>query len=138
VKGRKRHLLTDTLGLVRGRLVTTANLRDKVGPRCLLGPLRPGLPRLRRLWADGAYASAPLAADLAAQGRVLEITRPPPGSRGFAAVPKRWTVERTFAWLTHQRRLRVDYEHLPAVVEAFSDLTMIRLLVRRSARHAYS
>ena len=93
---------------------------------------------LRRLWADGACDSAPLAAELAAWGCTLEIIRPPPGTRGFAAVPKRWTVERTFARLTHQRRLRVDYEHLPAVVEAFIDLTMIRLLARRLARHAYS
>jgi putative transposase len=138
VKGRKRHLLTDTLGLVWGRLVTPANLQDKVGARRLLGPVLPDLPTLRWLWADGAYDSAPLADELAVHGCTLEITRPPPDTRGFAAVPKRWTVERTFAWLTHQRRLRVDYEHLPAVVEAFIDVMMIRLLVRRLAHYAVS
>jgi putative transposase len=138
VQGRKRHLLTDTLGLVWGRLVTPANVQDKTGARRLLGPLLPVLPRLRRLWADGAYDSAPLAQEVAAHGCTLEITRPPAGTRGFAVAPKRWTAERTFAWLTHQRRLRVDYEHLPAVVEAFIDLAMIRLLVRRLAHRAHS
>jgi putative transposase len=114
--------------------VTPANVQDKVGARALLGPLLPTVPTLQRLWADGAYDSAPLTAELARQGCTLAITRPPPARRGFAVVPKRWTVERTFAWLTHQRRLRVDYEHLPAVGDAFIDLTMIRLLARRLAR----
>jgi IS5 family transposase len=76
VQGRKRHLLTDTLGLVWGRLVTPANVQDKTGARRLLGPLLPVLPRLRRLWADGAYDSAPLAQEVAAHGCTLEITRP--------------------------------------------------------------
>jgi putative transposase len=138
VKGRKRHLLVDTLGLVWSRTVTPANVQDKTGARRLLAAALPRLPRLRRLWADGGYDSAPLVAELAARGCALEITRPPAGSHGFTTVPKRWVVERTFAWLTHQRRLRADYEHLPAVVEAFIDLTMIRLLTRRLARYAHS
>jgi transposase len=134
VKGRKRHLLTDTLGLICGRLVTPANVQDKLGARGLLDGRWPSLPTLERLWADGAYDSAPLTHELAAHGCTLEVTAPPLGSGGFAVAAKRGVVERTFAWLVHQRRLRVDYEQRPEVVEAFIDLTIIRLLVRRLAR----
>ena len=104
VKGRKRHILVDTLGLLWAVLVTPANVQDKTGLRWLLEEWGPFLRRLRVLWADGAYLSESLAAWLLARfGWELVVTHPPIASRGFAVAPKRWMVERTFAWLVHHR-----------------------------------
>jgi transposase len=96
VKGRKRHILVDTLGLLWAVRVTPANVQDKTGLRWLLEDWGPFLRRLQLLWADGAYLSESLAAWLQARfGWQLVVTQPPIGSRGFAVAPKRWMVERT-------------------------------------------
>jgi putative transposase len=135
VKGRKRHILVDTLGLLWAVVVTPANVQDKVGLRWLLEAWGPFLRRLRLLWADGAYLSDALAAWLQARfGWQLEITHPPLPSRGFAVAPKRWTVERTFAWLVHHRRLRVDYEATIPASTALIHVAMVHLTLRRLAR----
>jgi len=106
IKGRKRHLLVDTLGLVHGLLVQSAGLQDRAGGRLLLEHCRGRMPRLPRIWADGAY-----------RGRlarcVLQIVSRPAGSTGFVLLKWRWTVERTFGWLNLSRRLSKDYEVLP-------------------------
>jgi putative transposase len=116
IQGRKRHLLVDTLGLVLLVVVTAANVQDRTGAHQLLAGLATQFRRLRLLWADGAYAG-PLedwVRGLRKWGELrLEIVRKPPGQKGFAVLPWRWIVERTFAWISRQRRLRCDYERLP-------------------------
>ena len=135
VKGRKRHVLVDTLGLVWAVLVTPANVQDKLGLRQLLEEWGPFLHRLRLLWADGAYLSESLAAWLQARfGWQLIITYPPVPTHGFAVAPKRWMVERTFAWLVHHRRLRVDYEATIPASTALIHIAMLHLTLRRLAR----
>ena len=135
VKGRKRHLLVDTLGLLWAVLVTPANVQDKTGLRWLLADWGPCLRRLRVLWADGAYVSDALTTWLQARfGWQLVITHPPFPSRGFAVAPKRWMAERTFAWLVHHRRLRVDYEATIPAATALVHIAMLHLTLRRLAR----
>jgi len=135
VKGRKRHILVDTLGLLWAVLVTPANVQDKTGLRWLLEEWGPFLRCLRLLWADGAYLSESLAAWLLARfGWELVVTHPPIASRGFAVAPKRWMVERTFAWLVHHRRLRVDYEATIPASTTFIHIAMLHLTLRRRAR----
>jgi putative transposase len=134
--GRKRHLLVDTLGLVLLVLVTAANVQDRDGARRLLSILASQFRRLRVIWADGAYAGTlpSWVRGLRKWGKVrLEIVRKAKGQRGFAVVPWRWIVERTFAWLGRYRRLKSDYERLPATTEAIIHIAMIRLMVRRLA-----
>lgn len=134
IKGRKRHLLVDTLGLVIAGLVTSAAIQDRDGARSLLRWLRHHASRLRLIWADGGYAGVLVSWlwQLRAQRRVrLEIVKRRAAQRGFAVLPKRWIVERTLGWLMKQRRLRCDYEQLLATSEAMIHLAMIRLMLRR-------
>jgi putative transposase len=124
----------DTLGLVLLVVVTAANIQDREGARQLLAGLARQFRRLRLLWADGAYAG-PLedwVRRLRKGGkRRREIVRKPKGQKGFAVLPWRWIVERTFAWICQQRRLRCDYERLPETTAALIHIAMIRLMVRR-------
>lgn len=136
VNGRKRHLLVDTLGLILAVVVTAANVADARGLRQLLGRyFAHGVRRLRRLWADGAYAGEPLQTWVGALKRtykvVLEIVARAPA--GFQVVHRRWVVERTFAWLLNFRRLVKDYEVLTRNSEALIQVAMIHLLIRRLA-----
>ncbi len=134
--GRKRHLLVDTLGLVLLVMVTAAHVQDRDGARTLLSILATQFRRLRVIWADGAYAGTlpTWILGLRKWGKVrLEIVRKAKGQRGFAVVPWRWIVERTFAWLGRYRRLKSDYERLPETTEAIIHIAMIRLMVRRLA-----
>ena len=134
--GRKRHLLVDTLGLVLLVMVTAADVQDRDGARTLLYVLATQFRRLRVIWADGAYAGAlpNWVRGLRKWGKLrLEIVRKAKGRRGFAVVPWRWIVERTFAWLGRYRRLKSDYERLPETTEAIIHIAMIRLMVRRLA-----
>ncbi len=106
VKGRKRHLLVDTLGLPLSIYVTPADVHDTKGARCLLAGLAPLVPRLKKIWADGAYRGRELAEWCQAEGNwELEVVERSPGTRGFSVQPKRWVVERTFGWLSRWRRL---------------------------------
>jgi transposase len=135
VKGRKRHIVVDTLGLLWAVLVTPADVQDKPGLRQLLDAWGPYLRRLRVLWADGAYLSESLAAGLQTRfGWQLVITHPPRPRQGFAVAPKRWMVERTFAWLVHHRRLRVDYEATIPAATAWIHVAMLHLTLRRLTR----
>jgi putative transposase len=121
VSGRKRHVLVDTLGLVLLVVITAANAQDRAAARILLSMLATRFRRLRVIWADGAYAGSGLqhwVRRLRPWGKVrLEIVRKPKGQRGFAVLPWRWIVERTFAWLGRWRRLKADYECLPEITE---------------------
>lgn len=132
VKGRKRHLLVDTLGLPIASYVTPADVHDTVGARNLLGGLAHFVPRLKKIWADAAYRGPGLADWCQQQGEwELEIVKREPGSRGFSVQPRRWVVERSFAWLIRNRRLAKDYERKVQTSETLIEVAMIRLLLAR-------
>jgi putative transposase len=166
VKGRKRHLLVDTQGLVLEAKVHSANIQDRDGVKLLLEPVRSTLPeRLSHVWMDAGYTGQDKGASWVqrALGWTAEIVRHPPkmapekvirvwvrewhtegvaidpkkllaeiGPRPF--LPKRWIVERTFAWLGQNRRMSKDYERLPESGEAFIYVAMSRLMLKRLAR----
>lgn len=132
VKGRKRHLLVDTLGLLIRVVVTAANTEDRVGLMLLLTQyLLSGVKRLRKLWIDGSYQAEWLR-DLKHTHKIdLEVTGH--DGQGFQVAPWRWAVERTLAWLPNDRRHSRDYERLTTNSEAMIQLSMIRLLLKRLA-----
>jgi putative transposase len=135
VKGRKRHLLVDTLGLLLSVYVTSADVQDRVGAQGLLAGLEPLLPRLKKIWADGAYTGEKLAAWCKEQGEWdLEIVERSADTEGFAVLPHRWIVERTLGWLVRNRRLSKDYERKVQTSETFMKVAMIRLVLKRLAR----
>jgi putative transposase len=135
VKGRKRHLLVDALGLPIAWYVTPADLSDSQGARRLLGGLAFFLPRLKKLWADAAYRGKEVADWCRQQGAGwdLEIVKREPGRRGFVVQPRRWIVERSFAWLSRNRCLAKDYERKVQTSETLIELAAIRLILRRLA-----
>jgi putative transposase len=135
-KGRKRHILVDTLGLVIAVLVTAANVQDRDGAKSLLGFLCHQFTRVRLIWADSAYAGEleSWVASLRSYRKIhLEIVRRPAEATGFVLLPKRWKVERTFGWFGKYRRLSKDYEYLPETSEAMIHVVMIHIMVRRIA-----
>jgi transposase len=139
IKGRKRHIVTDTLGLIVGALVHAADIQDRDGAPDLLNAIRARWPWLRHVVADGGYAGDKLQAALADKGRwTLEIIKRSDAARGFEVLPRRWVVERTFAWLGRCRRLAKDWEKSIASATAFLLIAHIRLLTRRIARHCYA
>lgn len=133
MKGRKRHLLVDTGGLVLRALVGSAGEQDWQGGLQLGRAAALALPTVRTVWADRAYWG--FFADVARRdfGWELVIVGRPPGLKGFVPQPRRWVVERAFAWLGRSRRLSKDYEQLPLAAEAFLYLASIQLLLRRLA-----
>ena len=136
IAGRKRHILVDVLGLLLLVVVTAANVQDRNGAQLLLSPLAQQFRRLRLIWADGAYAGQleTWTRGLRKWGKLrLDIVRRPKGQKGFVVLPWRWRVERTFAWLCRNRRLKCDYERLPQTTEALIYVAMIRLMTRRLA-----
>jgi putative transposase len=118
-------------------VVTAADVQDRAGATSLLDVLRHGLSRLRVIWADQAYAGDLIAWVWALRPwrKVrLEIVRRPEGIKGFLWLPKRWIVERTFAWLSRYRRLSKDYEYHTQTSETMIRVAMIHLMIRRLAR----
>jgi len=135
IKGRKRHLLVDTLGLLLAVYVTPADMHDTLGARRLLAGLAPLVPRLKKIWADGAYRGQALAEWCQAEGNWdLEVVERIPGTRGFSVQPRRWVVERSLAWISRNRRLSKDYERKVQTSETLIQVTMIRLLLARFGR----
>ena len=133
IKGRKRHLLVDTLGLVLAVIVTTACVQDRDGARVTLGQLQGFCKKLRLIWVDGAYRGELLNwVSHHFKFRLQPVLRSD-RQKGFVLLPKRWIVERTFAWLGQARRLSKDYERKTSSSEAFIYITMIRLMLRRLA-----
>ena len=135
--GRKRHLLVDTLGLILLVCVHPANVQDRDGARLLLATLRGRFGWLRCIWADGGYAGALVQwvrRLCSARGTRLEIVRHQAALHRFKVLPRRWVVERTFAWLGRSRRLSKDYEHTVSSSESFIYIAMIHLMLRRLAR----
>jgi len=137
VHGRKRVLLTDTLGFARLVKVVAADTHDASAGYQLLLPLqqRPFLlPCLRKIFADGGFRGTLEEWVAQALHIQLEIGLKPEDQKGFQVLPKRWVIERTNAWVSRQRRLARDYERLPASSESFIYATMIRLGLRRLSR----
>jgi transposase len=133
VNGRKRFIVTDTLGLLLTVVVLTAGRQDRDGAKSVLLDTRLRT-RVRFVFADGGFAGRLLEWAQTLLGTTLHIVRKPAGQRGFAVIPRRWAVERTFAWLTAHRRLARDYERHPAVSEAMIRWAAINTITRRIAR----
>ena len=132
--GRKRHLLVDTLGLVWRVVVHSAGTQDRDGARQVLAPLAHRHTRLRKIWADSIYTGglAEWVRQLRSRRRIdLELVKRTDDQQGFVVLPHRWIVERTFAWLSFNRRLSKDYEYLPATSETLIYLAMIKLMLGR-------
>ena len=162
IRGRKRHLLVDTEGLVVEAKVHSAKVPDQDGIRRLLEPARSRLPRLSYLWVDAGYRGRGKDWVEQALGVEVEVVnrspKPPPqkvleiwarewfkeghqmdlgkvpSRPGFERLPRRWVAERTFAWISHNRRMAKDYERMCSTGEAFIHAAMTRLIVRRLAR----
>jgi putative transposase len=162
VEGRKRHLLVDTEGMVLKAKVHSAKVPDQDGLRVLLESARTKFSRLKHLWVDAGYQGRGRRWAEENLGLSVEVVREPPKPvpeevakvwaqewakegkevdwqrlmppKGFRVLPRRWVVERTFAWISHNRRMSKDYERLCATGEAFVYVAMTRLMVRRLTR----
>ena len=135
IKGRKRHLLVDTLGLVLGVAVTPASTPEREGAQAVLERPLKWFARLRRLWVDGGYTGEAFAEWVKDRRPKLEVevVKRSDDTTGFKVLPRRWVVERTFGWLMRHRRLARDYEKTESSAEALVYLTMIRIQLRRLA-----
>jgi putative transposase len=147
VNGRKRHLLVDTIGLVLHTVVHPADVSDRDGAVQVLEAVPVRYPRLAHLWLDAGYAGKAVTWIEQTLGLSVTVVRkprrwvwwpadqePPPMPTGFQVLPRRWVVERTFAWLGRYRRLSKDYEALPATEEAWIYLAMSCLMLARLAK----
>ena len=138
IKGRKRHIITDTLGLMLFIIVHTADIQDRDGAPELLKAIRHRFPWLRHVFADGGYAGEKLRGALKGNGEwTIEIIKRSDTAEGFEVLPRRWVVERTFAWLGRCRRLAKDWEQSLDSSTAWALVASIRLLTRRLARYCY-
>jgi transposase len=137
IKGRKRHLMVDTLGLVMMVVVTAANLSDMQGARQIFDRLQTWpdrIHRLNRIWVDGTYEGVDFMKWVMDTYRwILETIKRSDDVKGFVVLPKRWVVERTWGWLNLSRRLAKDYESLPENSESFIYIVLIRIMLRRLA-----
>ena len=131
IKGRKRHILVDTMGLLLLVVVHAASVQDRDGAKLLLAKAKGLFPRLQRIWADGGYAGKLIGWVQETCGWVLEIIKRTDVVKGFKLLPRRWVVERTFGWLGRYRRLSKDYERLPESSEAMVYWAMAQLMARR-------
>lgn len=137
VRGRKRHLLVDSNGLLLHRVVHSASVQDRAGARQVLTGICALFPLLALVWVDGGYVNSVDAGllDWAARTQNIELVVVPRNADvpGFQVLPRRWVVERTFGWLGRCRRLARDYERKTAHAEAMIDVAMIRLMAARLA-----
>jgi transposase len=139
IRGRKRHLVVDTLGLILGVVVTAASVSDRAGALEVLPAVLHSQPRLEVLFAAAGYAGGTLAEPLRAHAAPRElrleiVKRSDSAPQGFQVQPKRWLVERTFGWLLQARRLARDYQTKPASSEALIMVQASRIILRRLAR----
>jgi putative transposase len=137
VKGRKRHIAVDTLGLLVAVVVTAANVSDGRGACALLEQMTAEkFPRLKGACGEGRYNDKRFRAALGRRGLALEVKGRPPGAKGFVLIKKRWVVERTFAWLGFNRRLSKDYERTVASSEARVRIAAMGMMLRRLTKKA--
>jgi transposase len=133
INGRKRHIVTDTIGLLLVVMVSAASIQDRDGGSGILKLLHGAMASVTLVYADGGYQGRLVALAKSAWGIVLEIVRKPADQRGFTVLPRRWVVERTFSWLLRWRRLVRDYERLPQTHEAMVKWAMVGLMLNRLA-----
>lgn len=132
VTGRKRHVVVDTLGWLIAVVVHPANIQDYHAASAVVAKAKQRFPRLKLIFADGIYARDYLPIRiLAAFNIILEIVQRLIGTVGFRVLPQRWKVERTFAWLSRNRRLSRDYERNPSVSETMVHVAMTKLMLKR-------
>src|SRR6201997_2693025 len=135
IKGRKRHVVTDTTGLLLGGEVHPADMQDRDGAPLVIAAIHDLFPWLRHLFADSAYAGDKLLNTLSKLGNwTIEIVRRMADTIGFEVLPRRWVAERTLAWLNRNRRLAKDFEATIASAKAWLYLASVQLLIRRLAR----
>jgi transposase len=134
VNGRKRHIVTDTLGLLLCVMVTAASVQERDGGADILKWAHKLVPSLCHVFADGAYAGRLVQKAKRYWKIVVEVVSKPAGQRGFSVLPRRWVVERTLSWLMRWRRLVRDYERLTETHEAFVKWAMIGIMLNRLAR----
>lgn len=135
IKGRKRHLLVDTLGLLLGIEITPASIPEREGAQTLLKRVLKGFSWLKLMWVDGGYSGPAFAQWVRGIRPKLktEVVKRSDDVSGFEVLPRRWVVERTFGWLMRHRRLVRDYETTESSAQAFAYLAMIRIQLRRLA-----
>lgn len=131
VKGRKRHILVDTLGLLLSAKVLTADVQDRDGAKQLFEEIKERMPRLQLIWADGGYRGKLIEWVAVRCLWILEIVKRSDREKVFKVLPKRWIVERTFSWLNRNRRLSKDYERKSESSEAWLYLSMSILMLKR-------
>jgi transposase len=134
IKGRKRHILTDTIGLPVGMIVHPADVQDRDGAPWLLESVSSLYPWLRYVFADGGYAGDKLKGALEGLGKwTLEIVKRSDAAKGFVLLPRRWVVERTIAWLNRNRRLAKDVEATIESSVTWLYIASVKLMSRRLA-----
>lgn len=134
INGRKRFVVTDTLGWIIGLMVVAASVQERDGAEKLFALMEGKYPRLEKVLADQGFNGEEFTKRIRQTfGFVLEIVKKVLGVSGFQVLPKRWVVERTFGWLMFNRRLVKDYEVKTEHSEAFIQMAMIRLMVRKLA-----
>lgn len=139
IKGRKRHILTDTCGFLVFILVHAADIQDRDGAVDVLKAIRQRFPWLRHIFADGGYAGQKLREAMARHGAwTIEIIKRSDTAKGFEILPRRWVVERTFAWLGRCRRLAKDWETSISSSTTWALIASIRMLTRRTARYCFA
>ena len=121
------------MGLLLAVEVHPANIQDRDGAKLVIDKLIGRFPRMRLVWADAGYAGKLIEWVWALTGWALELVKRPRDSHHFQVLPRRWVVERTFAWLSRCRRLSKDYEALSDTTEAWIHIAMIHLMLRRLA-----
>src|SRR5499427_6662394 len=136
IRGRKRHIVVDVLGLLLVVIVHSAGIQDRDGAKEVLRTLVTRFPGLELIWADGGYAGKLVTWVATVLQRTLVIVKRPRHTRGCQVVQWRWIVERTFGWLNRSRRLSKDFEALPETTEAWVRIAMMQLMVRRLAARA--
>lgn len=135
IKGRKRHIVTDTLGFMVGLVVHSAGIQDRDGAPLVLKSIRKAYPDLRHVFADGGYAGPKLRDALEGEGNwTIATVKRSDAAEGFEVIPRRWVVERTFAWLKRCRRLAADWEKSIESSTAWILIAHIRTLTRRIVR----
>lgn len=131
INGRKRHIVTDTMGLLLAVVVHAANVHDSKGATDVIAMLKGRFERLVKIVADGGYRGELIEKTKIAFGWILEIVLRSDHSSQFVVIPKRWVVERTFAWFESYRRLSKDFEYLTDTSETMIQFAMIKLMLNR-------
>ena len=133
INGRKRHIVCDTIGLLLVVMVSAASVQDRDAGRGILKRLHRALASVRHIFADGGYQGQLIATAKSAWNIVVVVVKKPVDQLGFAVLPRRWVVERTFSWLLRWRRRARDYERLPETHEAMIKWAMVGLMLNRLA-----